>query len=92
MRGPGLLATSSPCRGYFPARATADHGTVRIQVRVDASGHAQQSYLLLESPLAQGFGAAARACAAALRFSPAIDARGIAITGETKLELLFDRS
>jgi hypothetical protein len=46
---------------------------------------------VLEQPSEQGFGAAARACASVLRFKPAVDARGVNIAGEAKLELRFHR-
>jgi TonB family protein len=93
LRRPPLLASSAaPCRGYFPVRAAAKHGVVRIHVRVDATGRAQLSHVLIEAPSSQGFGAAAAACAARLRFSPAIDGDGAAVPSEAKLELLFERS
>ncbi|MET0340992.1 MAG: hypothetical protein ABW252_08315 [Polyangiales bacterium] len=65
---------------------------MRIDVEVDALGHARLSRLLHESPRGQGFDGAARACAAALRFAPAVDAHGVAVAGQAKLELRFDRS
>lgn len=90
--GPGLLTASSPCRGFFPAQATVTSGAVQISVHVDATGHATLSRLLMELPLGQGFGPAARACAAALRFAPAVNREGIAVAGEARLELRFSRS
>lgn len=92
LRGPALLALRNPCRGFFPASATVGHGEVRIDVEVDAQGHARLSRLLQEIPRGQGFGSAAQACAAALRFAPAIDQQGLATAGQAKLELRFDRS
>lgn len=92
VRGPGLLPVASPCRGFFPLGATADHGEVQIDVHVDASGRAHFHRLLAETPRGQGFGSAAAACAAALRFAPARNHAGIAIAGNAKLELRFDRS
>lgn len=91
-RKPCLLAVPNPCRGYFPANAPTDHAKVRVAVHVDATGHARAKQLLVESPEGQGFGRAARACAAALRFAPALDSHGVAVAGEAKLELRFDRS
>lgn len=90
--GPGLLAVPNACRGFFPAAAKVDHGEVRITVEVDTSGRARASRLLTEMPHGQGFGRAAQACAAALRFTPAVDMDGSAIVADTKLELRFDRS
>ena len=92
LRGPGLLPVASPCRGFFPIGAKADHGQVQIHVHVDASGRARFHQLLAEEPRGQGFGSAAAACASALRFAPALNGEGIAIAGSAKLELRFDRS
>jgi hypothetical protein len=92
VRRPGLLAQRNPCSGYFPVRANADHGQVQLSVHVDAAGHARADRLLLESPRGQGFGQAARACASALHFAPAVDAHGMPVKGVAKLELRFDRS
>jgi hypothetical protein len=91
-RGPGLLARGDICSRYFPSHAHANLGRVQISVQVDAAGHARASRVLLESPLGNEFGSAARACAAALRFVPAIDRRGAPVAGEAKLELRFRRS
>jgi hypothetical protein len=89
---PALLASRNPCIGYFPAGAQVDHGSVQIQVRVDETGHARASEIVVEAPLGQDFGRAARACASALRFAPARDALGAAIAADAKLELHFHRS
>jgi hypothetical protein len=91
-RAPSLIAAGNPCRGYFPSTARADHGRVQIRVGVDVTGHASDSQILIESPVGQEFGSAARACAAALRFEPAADGLGAPIAGVAKLELRFDRS
>jgi hypothetical protein len=48
--------------------------------------------VLTELPGGQDFGSAARACAAALRFAPALDGLGIAVPGDARLELSFHRS
>lgn len=92
VKGPGLLTLPSPCRGFFPATAQVDRGAVQISVHVDDTGHARLHRLLMEMPRGQGFGAAAHACAAALRFVPAVNGQGIAVAGEAKLELTFSRS
>jgi hypothetical protein len=89
--GPGLLAFDSPCAGYFPAHANADHGEVQLSVDVDARGQARASTVLIEQPLHQGFGSAARACARQLHFAPAITDSGAAVPGHAKLKLRFDR-
>ncbi|HEY6880352.1 MAG TPA: hypothetical protein VI299_20150 [Polyangiales bacterium] len=89
---PALLPTRDPCSGYFPAGAQVAHGRVQIQVHVDASGRARASEVMMEAPLGQEFGRAARACAAALRFAPARDVSGVAVAAEAKLELHFHRT
>jgi Gram-negative bacterial TonB protein C-terminal len=82
----------NPCGGYFPASAKADHGRVRVHVRVDQAGRASVTRVLTELPGGQDFGSAARACAAALRFAPATDQLGTPVAGDAKLELSFHRS
>lgn len=89
---PALIASRNPCLGYFPAGAHVDHGRVQIQVRVDETGHASVSQVLIEAPFGHDFARAARACTSALRFAPARDALGVAVTGDAKLELHFHRS
>jgi TonB family protein len=89
--GPGLLAFDSPCAGYFPARANADHGEVQLSIDVDARGQTRASTVLIEQPRNQGFGIAARACARQLHFAPAITDSGAAVPGHAKLKLRFDR-
>lgn len=91
LRRPGLIAFGDPCAGYFPAGAAGERGVVQVVVRVDAHGHARAERVLLEAPRDEGFAAAARACAARLRFTPALDARGVAVPGQAKLELHFRR-
>lgn len=87
-----LLSVSAPCRGYFPAHVSANHGVVRLQVQVDASGRTRSSRVLDQDARAREFAAAASACAAALQFAPALDTRGVAVASDAKLELRFDRS
>jgi protein TonB len=54
--------------------AEIDAQTVTMRVRVDADGRVRK-VTLIEDP-GSGFGAAARACALATRFSPALDREG----------------
>lgn len=89
-RGPGLLATRSPCAGYFPRQARAEQGEVKIEVEVDPSGRTRASTVLAEHPRDQGFASAARACAARLRFAPALSA-GAPVSGRATLRLTFRR-
>jgi hypothetical protein len=90
-RGPALLAHGSPCAGYFPAQAQTAQGEVQIAVEVDPQGRARASAVLVEQPYGQGFGSAARACAARLKFAPAVDAAGSVVAGQAKLKLRFLR-
>jgi hypothetical protein len=90
--GPGLLTTNSPCAGYFPHGARAKYGEVQLTVEVDEQGRARASAIVVEAPLGQGFGSAARSCAERLRFSPAVDAAGTPVYGHAKLKLRFDRA
>jgi protein TonB len=89
---PGLMAVGNPCRGFYPAAADVDHGEVRVVVRVGRDGTTRGSDVVEEVPSRQGFGPAARACVARLRFRPARDAGGDAIPGQALLALSFDRS
>jgi protein TonB len=89
---PALIASHNPCLGFFPAGAHVDHGSVQIQVRVDETGHARMSEVVVEAPAGHDFGRAARACASALRFAPARNSLGMAVAGDAKLELHFHRS
>ena len=89
--GPGLIARSVPCKGYFPAQARADEGEVRIEVTVDERGHTRATTVLAEMPKGNGFGVAASACANHLHFDPAIDNSGSRVAGRAKLLLRFRR-
>lgn len=89
---PGLMALGDPCRGFYPSNANADHGEVRVVVRVGLDGNAAESHVVTEAPVQQGFASAARACVARLRFRPARDVRGNAVPGQAVLALSFDRS
>lgn len=89
---PSLVAFGDPCRGFYPAVANADHGEVRVVVRVDRDGSTHDSEIVAEMPSRQGFASAARACVARLRFRPARDALGGAVPGRAVLALSFDRS
>ncbi len=91
-QGPLLLnASKEPCRGLFPWRASASHGTVRLALRVDASGHATPERIVSEQPQAQGFAAAAKNCVPRLHFLPEADARGRAVDGRAVVALAFER-
>lgn len=89
--GPALLALPHPCARYFPPSARANHGEVQVSVEVDAQGQTSASAVLVEAPLGQGFGPAARACIRELHFAPAVSGTGSAVPGHAKLKLSFDR-
>jgi outer membrane biosynthesis protein TonB len=91
-RPPGLLAFGDPCHGFYPAAAKADHGEVRVVVRVERDGRTLGSEVIAEVPARQGFAAAARSCVSRLRFRPARDAEGGTVPGRAVLALSFDRT
>lgn len=86
--GPDLSRAASPagsdwsCSPLFPASASVDHATVLVAVTVAPDG-APRSVAVLRDP-GEGFGAAARACALAQRFQPALDRDGHAVSGTTR--------
>ena len=92
MRGPRLLATRDPCAGFFPGTADAKRGQVQLSVDVDADGRPHPTQILLELPRGQGFQSAAKACAAHLRFAPALDAQGRPVSASARIALRFERS
>jgi len=65
---PTLQAFVHQCE--FPLEAGVDRGYVRIFVKVDADGRPTSTAIACESPMGQGFAAAARACAARMSFEP----------------------
>jgi len=70
------LGEHDPCRGYFPERAQVDRGDVTLKVRIAADGAVRGVTVTRELPTGQGFGAAARECLQAKRFTPALDLSG----------------
>lgn len=89
--GPRLLATANPCAGYFPVGSHASHGQARVYIEVGPDGRPALARTLRASPEGQGFGAAARACARRLRFTPARTRSGEAVTATAQVVLSFDR-
>jgi hypothetical protein len=79
------------CRGYFPPLATSDVAVVSLAVVVQADGRASQVTVLDERPAGEQFGAAAKACLLAQRFSPGIDASGAPVAASTAVRLRFLR-
>jgi protein TonB len=88
---PPSLGEADPCRGFFPARAQADRGEVRLKVRVEADGKVRMVTLARETPSAQGFGPAARDCLMSKRFSPALDKAGLPVAVVSPVTIRFSR-
>jgi outer membrane biosynthesis protein TonB len=85
------LGEADACRGWFPRTASSDSATVSLLVIVRPSGAVASVSLLSESPAGEGFGAAARSCLAAKRFTPALDRAGGATTAAARINLRFSR-
>jgi hypothetical protein len=89
-RPPGLIGGDG-CRSEFPRRASADVGQVRAIAIIDAAGAMTRLELESETPRAQGFGAAARACLSHQRFAPALDKHGLPARARLRVTLHFAR-
>jgi hypothetical protein len=89
-RKPGL-GESDPCRGYFPSTATDDVASAAVMVTIEKSGAVGSVQLLSESPPKQGFGAAARTCMAAKRFTPGLDRDGNPARTAVRVNIRFLR-
>lgn len=85
------LTVFDPCRGFFPSAAQVDRGDAAVRVTVAIDGSVAAVSVLAESPLAQGFGKAARACLLAARFEPALDTRGRAVVAIAPITVKFSR-
>ena len=85
------LEEADPCRGYFPNGALDDVAQVSLRIIVGKTGRVSSATLLSETPLSQGFGAAARACIIAKRFTPALDRSGIPAATSTRINVRFSR-
>ena len=88
-REPVLL--SSGCNEHFPGSARRDHGTVTAIATVRANGSVARLEIGSESPAGHGFGAAARACLANQRWTPALDERGRPTLARTRVVVRFTR-
>src|SRR5690606_11966254 len=86
------LVAQSPCTDLFPYGTRIASATIAVKVDVDPSGKARLSRVLSGLPQAGGFGAATTACSARLRFEPARDASGAAITSQAVVRLHFERN
>ena len=101
-RGDGLTAAGDlsqsprlravdPCRGYFPTSARDDVATALVRVVVNREGVAQSVSVVSETPVAQGFGAAARTCMLEQRFVPALDRQGRPAATAVNVNVKFSR-
>jgi hypothetical protein len=102
VRGDGLTAAgdlsqsprlreSDPCRGYFPNSAHDDVAAAVVRVIVNQQGVATSASVVSESPIGQGFGAAARTCMLQQRFSPALDRQGRPAATAVNVNVKFSR-
>lgn len=102
VRGDGLTAAgdlsqsprlreSDPCRGYFPSSAHDDVAAAVVRVIVNQQGVATSVSVVSESPIGQGFGAAARTCMLQQRFSPALDRQGRPAATAVNVNVKFSR-
>jgi hypothetical protein len=85
------LDEADPCRGYFPHTATDDDARVSLRVIIGRNGRVTNALLLSESPLGQGFGAAAKTCMLSKRLVPALDRDGNPAATATRINLRFSR-
>jgi outer membrane biosynthesis protein TonB len=101
-RGEGLTAAGDlsqsprlravdPCRGYFPTSARDDVAMAVVRVVVNREGVAQSVSVVSETPVAQGFGAAARTCMREQRFVPALDRQGRPAATAVNVNVKFSR-
>ncbi len=97
LAGPGDLSerphllVDDPCRGFFPGSANADSATAVVRVVIEASGKVRAVTRVEETPAGQGFGAAARQCMRAQRFSMPRDHDGRAVATATTIRVHFER-
>jgi hypothetical protein len=91
LQRPPSLIGGDGCRSEFPQRASADVGQVRAIAIIDAAGAMTRLELESETPRAQGFGAAARACLSHQRFAPALDKHGLPARARLRVTLHFAR-
>jgi hypothetical protein len=85
------LGVGDPCRGFFPAAASADAAAAVLRVVVEPNGKVRAVTLVSETPSGQGFGAAARECLRGQRFSNPRDHDGKAVATATTVRVRFER-
>ncbi|HKU43643.1 MAG TPA: energy transducer TonB [Polyangiales bacterium] len=79
------------CRGYFPPHAQRDSGSVSLVATVLPNGSIARLDIQAETPLGEGFAAAARACLGQRKFVPALDEHGEPTAARTRINLHFTR-
>jgi hypothetical protein len=89
-RAPSLIGGDG-CRSEFPQQTSADVGQVRAIAIIGAGGELTRVEVEYESPRAQGFGAAARACLSHQQFGPALDKHGRPTRARLRVTLHFAR-
>ena len=91
LRRAPALEEADACRGFFPAGASVDMGSVDLHVVVQPTGRVLRVSVARESPEGQGFGAAARTCLASKSFSPGLGRDGSAVTSVAAVRVRFAR-
>lgn len=85
------LPESDPCRGFFPRTADDDSASASVLLVIAKSGAVSSARVVAEKPMAQGFGAAARACMLTKRFVPALDRGGQPAATSLRVNVRFNR-
>ena len=88
---PARLEEADACRGYFPPGATSDRASAVVSVVVRANGRVASASIVEESPPAEGFGAAAKACLLAKEFAPALGRSGEPTNAAATVRVHFSR-
>jgi len=85
------LDVPDACKGYFPSSADDDRAVVTLRVTVRANGEVAAAHVVSESPKGQGFGAAARGCLLARKFTPGLDEAGRPALAQATVNVRFSR-
>lgn len=85
------LREADPCRGFFPDTARDDVAVVSVRVVIGKNGGVSNASVVSESPIGQGFGAAARRCMLDQVFVPALDRSGNSAATALNVNVKFSR-
>lgn len=85
------LGESDPCRGFFPSSAQSDTASAGVFVVLSKAGKVTSARVVTESPVGEGFGAAARACMLSKSFVPALDRSGNPAATSLRVNVRFRR-